>query len=266
MDPRYAGTHGLAMTPLRRSPSPSDEMVRASRRLFQQFAPRDARLLAWRHGDGYVAARERNRYRRMTAGARRVLDLGCGTGEAARWSGDAWYVGIDESHVRLRVGLDRGGRALAAADLAHLPFADASFDRVICVRTLHHLPHGALPAAVAEMARVLEPGGRAFLLEPNPGNSLIRAWNVMRPTERGIFWTGPREIRRAVRAAPGLRIERFEYEHTLLAAGYLTVLLADRKWASGPAVTALLVRLHRLAERVIPPRRWSGTFWELAKR
>lgn len=254
------------MTPPDRPPTHPDPMVRDSRRLFGHFGPRDARLVAWRYGGGYVAARGRFQFRRMVAGARRVLDVGCGTGEAASWVPDAWYVGVDRSVVRLRVGRRRGGRSLAAADLARLPFADAAFDRVVCVRTLHHLPKGALPAALNEMARVLEPGGRMALLEPNPGNALIRAWNVLRPTERGIFWTGPREIRRAVAAAGGLEVERFEYVHTLLVAGHVTMLLAGVPWAAGPAVTALLERLHHVAERVIPPRRWSATLWHLAKR
>lgn len=53
---------------------------------------------------------------------------------------------------------------LVQADLMDLPFPDASFDVVICSHVLEHVPDDR--AAMAELARVLTPGGRALVLVP----------------------------------------------------------------------------------------------------
>ena len=81
--------------------------------------------------------------------------------------------------VRRAVALDASAGLLAHApevvetivgDASDLPFADGSFDIVTCVNGLHHLDHPEL--ALAEMARVLAPGGRIvlqdYLADPDP--------------------------------------------------------------------------------------------------
>jgi SAM-dependent methyltransferase len=58
-----------------------------------------------------------------------------------------------------------GGRAhFVAADGLHLPFADGSFDGIICLNALHHMPD--YEATLAEMRRILKPGARAAFSEP----------------------------------------------------------------------------------------------------
>jgi SAM-dependent methyltransferase len=52
------------------------------------------------------------------------------------------------------------------ADAAGLPFADGAFDLVVAYMTLHDID--AMPRAVAEIARVLEPGGRLCMAIPHP--------------------------------------------------------------------------------------------------
>ena len=60
--------------------------------------------------------------------------------------------------------LDVGRAHFVAGDGLRLPFADASFDGIVCLNALHHMPDYA--AALAEMRRILKPGARAAFSEP----------------------------------------------------------------------------------------------------
>ena len=97
---------------------------------------------------------------------RRVLDAGCGGGLVARElaAAGAEVVGVDRSMGSLGVArrATNGSFHPAQGRLERLPFADASFDAVVAADVLEHLPD--LPAAVAELARVLAPGG-SFLFD-----------------------------------------------------------------------------------------------------
>lgn len=64
------------------------------------------------------------------------------------------------------------GFLLSAADLTRLPFPDSSFDIVLGVSILHHVP---LEAAFREIIRVTRPGGRFFFSEPNILNPQVLA-------------------------------------------------------------------------------------------
>jgi SAM-dependent methyltransferase len=103
----------------------------------------------------------------------RVVDLGCGTGASLRYllpslpGGVA--VGLDgiagvlaECATLLRGSGRRRGLLLVQADLKRpVPFANASFDRVLCHNVLEVLPDSA--ALLAEAHRILRPGGRLVL-------------------------------------------------------------------------------------------------------
>jgi 2-polyprenyl-6-hydroxyphenyl methylase / 3-demethylubiquinone-9 3-methyltransferase len=91
---------------------------------------------------------------------RRVLDAGCGGGLVARElaAAGAQVVGVDRSLGSLGVARRAVGSLLPAQGrLERLPFADGSFEAVVAADVLEHLAD--LPAAVAELARVLAPGG-----------------------------------------------------------------------------------------------------------
>ncbi|GIF76520.1 class I SAM-dependent methyltransferase [Asanoa siamensis] len=92
----------------------------------------------------------------------RVLDVGCGPGreiDLLRARGFQ-VTGVDLSIGQLRTG-GRGG--VAQADMRHLPVATGSVDAVWCQAALLHLPRASVPAALAEFARVVRPGGGLYL-------------------------------------------------------------------------------------------------------
>jgi SAM-dependent methyltransferase len=97
----------------------------------------------------------------------RLLNVGCGTGGfnvAAQNAGaDAWGVDADAEAVAI-ASARLEGRALRGA-AESLPFRDESFDIVYCYSTLEHVRDA--PAAVAEMVRVLRPGGALYLHAPS---------------------------------------------------------------------------------------------------
>lgn len=91
----------------------------------------------------------------------RVLDLPVGTGRMARLLSNAGYrvAGADISRPMLGLarelaGLEGVRHDLVRGDGERLPFADQSFDAVVCLRLLPHLPAGARCALLREMARV----------------------------------------------------------------------------------------------------------------
>lgn len=115
--------------------------------------------------------------------ARRILDVGCGTGGTtvalvlSRLEPEE-VVGVDISVQALEAGEVRAmGYGLAPGRVRfelveagrRLPFADASFDLVTCVSVLEFITsddrRGAL---ISEMLRVLRPGGHLYLATPNP--------------------------------------------------------------------------------------------------
>ncbi|HXF82421.1 MAG TPA: class I SAM-dependent methyltransferase [bacterium] len=105
------------------------------------------------------------------AGDERLLDVGCGTGTLlaalAIRHPKARLVGIDADPRMLARAAAKvpPGRAVALirAYAQALPFADGAFDAVVSTLIFHHLSAGTKRAAIAEIRRVLRPGG-TFLL------------------------------------------------------------------------------------------------------
>jgi ubiquinone/menaquinone biosynthesis C-methylase UbiE len=104
----------------------------------------------------------------------RVLDIGCGTGSMAilikRMHPEAEVVGIDPDPPALSVAARKAKRAGLSIELDrgfadHMPYADASFDRVFSSFMFHHLDPDEKSATLDEIRRVLKPGGSLHLLD-----------------------------------------------------------------------------------------------------
>ena len=112
------------------------------------------------------------------AGATRVLDVGCGEGQVARLAsrlGAALVVGVDPTWAQVEVASARGGGVrYGRAGAAALPFHDRAFDAVVACLVFEHIRE--VDEAIAEVARVLQPGGtfsfflnHPLLQTPNSG-------------------------------------------------------------------------------------------------
>jgi SAM-dependent methyltransferase len=104
---------------------------------------------------------------RLLPATQRVLDLGAGNGWLARRLADAHQVtaiDVDATDTGLG-GLDDPRVGRARAEIEALPFGDGHFDVVIAAAALHYAVD--LAAALAEIARVLRPGG-GFILVDSP--------------------------------------------------------------------------------------------------
>ena len=162
----------------------------------------------------------------------RVLDLGCGTGNAAILASQtgATVTGVDPSSRLLRVARERteaGGADIdfRSGDAASIPLPDASVDVILSVFAVIFAPDPG--AAAAEMSRVLSPGGRIVLsawlpggavLEMNraAGEAVMRAVGAPMPAE-GFRWQD-RDALAGLFGVHGFSVDVEEHELTTTAA------------------------------------------------
>lgn len=152
----------------------------------------------------------------LPPGARaRVLDVGCGTGanlEMLARFGDA--EGVDISEDALAFCRARGLTRVRGGAAESLPYADAQFDLVTALDVVEHLDDDR--AGLAEMRRVLKPGGRALLFVP----AFMWLWGVQDDvSHHRRRYTLP--ILRAAVEQSGLAVERATYANVTFFAPIL---------------------------------------------
>ncbi len=205
------------------------------------------------------------------AGARRVLDVGCGDGQISRLAaqlGAEVVIGVDPTWNCVTVANERaGGPVFARAGAGALPFAARSFDAVVACLVFEHIRE--VDDAIAEVARVLVPGGRfcfflnhPLLQTPNSGwidDQILdppeQYWRIgpyliedesLQEVEKGVFIPFiHRPLGRYVNAlaANGLLLERME--EPAPPAGFIA--LAEEYQAAATIPRLLYLRTRKLA-------------------
>jgi ubiquinone/menaquinone biosynthesis methyltransferase len=161
---------------LRAALAAPDSKSRYVRRLFSTIAERYdliTRLLSYGQDRRWKA-----RVAELAAArpGMRALDLACGTGDIAFTlaTRGADVVGLDITHRMLQLARSKGRAAqFVTGDMLALPFGDEAFDLVTTGYGLRNVPD--IPRAIAEMQRVLKPGGTLLSLDFNrPANPIVR--------------------------------------------------------------------------------------------
>ncbi len=157
-------------------------------------------------------------------GARRILDVGCGTGLLAarvrREMGGEFVVGCDFSRGMLSHAARRRDAApLVQATALRLPFRDASFDAIVSTEAFHWFPDQG--AALREFRRVVAPKGRILVSLVNPPAEWLAsaASAVSRAVGEPCHWPTRARMRAQVRGA-GFRVvgQRFVFRLPLALA------------------------------------------------
>ena len=151
-----------------------------------------------------------------------VLEVAIGTGRSLPFYPDGvTLVGIDLTPAMLELGRKRAAELgmdpeLVVGDAEALPFDDATFDTVVCELGLCSIPRPAV--AIAEMSRVLKPGGTLLLLD-HIGSSWPPIWALQWLVERvTILTAGEHFTRRQLGLVQAAGFEVVERERTKAGA------------------------------------------------
>ena len=194
----------------------------------------------------------------VPAGAGTVLDLACGT--AYYWPLLAprcrRLVGVDLSPAMAAAGRRRhvaeGGFSglVACAEAGRLPLATGSVDVALAVDALHHVAR--LRETLAEVRRVLAPGGAFVAVEPNVLNPVVLAAHLVPPEERGALRTGhPWAVTAALRETfEEVSVEPVTYVSGVESARALRLVeLLEPLFARPPLSWVALRRVYRARRR-----------------
>ncbi len=228
----------------------------------EHFADADDGHFAWQtRGPGFSDREAEFLSDLLVDSERPLLEIGCGEGanlfhiENAA-SGDGLAVGLDRSAGKLHFASAAVPTArFACADGTALPYRDGSFETVIIRDVLHHLPTPR--DTLAEAARVLRPGGRFVLAEPNAHNPLIRLQMALVPAERGAARSDEAWLRELLDGLP-LTDLRFAMAAPLpLDRVVLHPDFGIPRLGNSAAILRVLDAAEGLLGRVLGQSRWS---------
>ena len=131
----------------------------------------ETRISVWRPGPDGVSAQDVAVAALAEVHPARLLEVGCGTGAFAQRCAEELgceVVALDASPEMVRTTAGRGIDA-RVGDVRELPFADGSFDCAVAAWMLYHVAD--IDRALAELARVLRPGGRLVAMTNGAGHT-----------------------------------------------------------------------------------------------
>ncbi len=191
----------------------------------------------------------------------RLLEVGCGEGSNIYWlrfrRPDAQVVGMDFSPSKVAFLADSVEDAAAVCgDATALPFADASFDVVLCRDILHHVNwnrHGVL----AEALRVARADGVVVVFESHPRTAFNLIFQAIFPAERGMSDSTPAKVlAQCSRHGP----TEFDFvEASFLIRALAFFLGHPGSGLKGRAISAIYsaaLLWDRLVSRLVPKRHW----------
>ena len=199
----------------------------------------------WDYYPTYIAKLEAVRaYLDALPATTRVLDAGCGEGVlVSEYSGRLDITGVDANYA---------SELVTTGSLTALPYADAAFDRALCLDVLEHLSFEDQPRALAELHRVLKPSGELLVSVPNLAHLQSRVQFAL----RGRLIRTASEYKH-----PGDR-PIGEYIQLATRAGF-TLIARRGIFPTIPVVThyirkhpQALAPLHRLLTRALPVPGW----------
>ena len=210
----------------------------------------------------------------------RLLDCGCGTGaNLALLERFGRAAGFDLSETGLRLGREAGRTRLARGSVAAAPFASETFDVVTSFDVIYSLENADELAAVAEMYRLLKPGGFAIVnvaaMEALRGDHSVLSHEVrrysrsqlrerltnagfaiVRLTYTNFTLLAPLIVGRTLQRRRGLRSEAAAHHEISVPAGPVNALLtgvlllesAWLRWFNAPAGSSLLCLARKPTE------------------
>ena len=199
----------------------------------------------WEFYPTYLAKLERVRaFLSALPADARVLDAGCGEGVLVdEFAGRLQIEGIDPNYSSARV---------RTGSLTALPYDNGRFSHALCLDVLEHLSFEEQPRALAELYRVLAPGGELFVTVPNLAHLQLRVHFLL--TGRLIRTANPLKH-------PGDR-PLADYLDLARRAGF-TIVSRSGIFPTVPVLTRLIRKhparlrpLHRLLTRLLPVPGW----------
>lgn len=188
---------------------------------------------------------------------RDLLDAGCGTGLFSQVGAErgAQVTSLDVGEGLLAQVAKKCESRRVVGSVMDLPFEDAAFDYVVCTEVIEHTTQPS--RAVAELARVLRPGGTPVLTTPN------RVWHFairvasalkLRPYEGLENWVRWRDLRGWIRSE-GLELLDYRGFNALPFVHPVTYPVVDRLDRLGNAwLGPWMINILALAQRPLPGR------------